>query len=451
MMKLVTAVSTVRVSHLLCCSAAVLLTACGGGSADLAQGQQNQTAAQSFDSATTPSQASNGAQDPSAATTIDAATAPAADATVASAGAATPDTGAAEAPHLLATATAVTGNLYVATTGSDSNPGTQAQPLKTITRADVLAKAGYVIHVAPGTYPVAASGLQSNGILTTKSGTASARIKFVSDVKGAAKIVVSGTGITWSSKGSYVDIDGFDISGTGRHGILAGGSNLTITNNFIHDLTVTGGCNGSGGAGIDTYGPVGNIVISGNILRNIGFKFIGNCNFVHGIYVANANNTITNNLVSGAGAVGINQWHGATGGTIVNNTVVHNKIGILLGQGDGGATGAGSANNYVANNVVYDNKTYGIVEGGQMGGNNRYVNNLVNSSGTNVSVKGAVSGTISSNPLFVNYQVNGSGNYRLSSSSPAIDRGTASLAPKVDLAGVARPRGAALDIGAYEF
>ncbi|MGI4717260.1 MAG: choice-of-anchor Q domain-containing protein [Janthinobacterium lividum] len=347
-------------------------------------------------------------------------------------------------------AMAAAAHIYVSPTGSDSNPGTQAKPVKTITRADALAGPGSTIHVAAGTYKVSAPSLGSVGIRTSKSGTATARIKFVSDVKWGAKIVVSGTGITWDSKGSYVDIDGFDISGTGRHGILAAGRNLTITNNFIHDLTISGGCNGSGGAAIDTYGPVGNVVIDRNIVRNIGYKMIGKCNTVQGIYIANANNLVTNNIVSGVAAVGIQQWHGATSSTIVNNTTFKNKMGILLGQGDSGTT-TGSANNYVANNIVYDNTTYGIIEGGKMGGNNKYVNNLVTKSGTNVKVKGSVSGTISSDPLFVSYSATGTGNYKLSKSSPAIDRGTSNQAPKVDFAGVARPRGAAVDIGAYEY
>lgn len=345
---------------------------------------------------------------------------------------------------------AMAADLYVATTGSDSNPGTKIRPVKSIARADVLAKPGTVIHVAAGTYKVSAPSLGSVGIRTSKSGTATARIKFVSDVKWGAKIVVSGTGITWDSRGSYVDIEGFDISGTGRHGILASGRNLSMRHNFVHDLTISGGCNGSGGAAIDTYGPVGNVVIDRNIVRNIGYRFIGKCNTVQGIYIANANNVVTNNIVSGVAAVGIQQWHGATSSTIVNNTTFKNKMGILLGQGDSGTT-TGSANNYVANNIVYDNTTYGIVEGGKMGGNNRYANNLVARSGTNMKVKGSVTGTISSEPLFVSYNAAGTGNYKLSSSSPAIDRGTASKAPTVDFAGVARPRGAAHDIGAYEF
>jgi hypothetical protein len=341
-------------------------------------------------------------------------------------------------------------NIYVSPTGSDSNPGTQTAPVKTITRADALASAGSTVHVAAGTYYVSAPGLANAGIVTRKSGTASARIRFVSDVKWGAKIVVSGTGITWDSRGNYVDIDGFQITGSGRHGLLASGAYLTFKNNFIHDLTVSGGCNGSGGAAIDTYGTVGNVVIDRNVVRNIGYRFIGSCNTIQGIYIANANNVVTNNIVSGVAMAGIQQWHGATASTIVNNTTFHNKIGILLGQGDAGTT-TGSANNYVANNVVYDNVAYGIIEMGKMGGNNRYANNLVARSGTSWKVRGSVSGSISSDPLFKNYLANGTGDYHVYSSSPAIDRGTWTKAPTIDFAGVARPRGAAVDVGAYEY
>ncbi len=341
-------------------------------------------------------------------------------------------------------------NIYVSPTGSDSNPGTQAAPVKTITRADALASAGSTVHVAAGTYYVSAPSLSSAGIVTRKSGTSSARIRFVSDVKWGAKIVVSGTGITWDSRGNYVDIDGFQITGSGRHGLLASGAYLTFKNNYIHDLTVSGGCNGSGGAAIDTYGPVGNVLIDRNVVRNIGYRYIGACNTIQGIYIANANNVVTNNIVSGVAMAGIQQWHGATASTIVNNTSFHNKIGILLGQGDAGTT-TGSANNYVANNIVYDNVAYGVIEMGKMGGNNRYANNLVARSGTSWKVKGSVSGSISSDPLFRKYLANGTGDYRVYSSSPAIDRGTSTKAPTIDFAGVARPRGAAVDVGAYEY
>jgi hypothetical protein len=404
MKKLVTFVSRVHVTPLLCCSAAVLLSASGVSNAAVMTG------------------------------TATAAPAPAPAAVVS---AAVPTS---------------TKNLYVSTTGSDSNPGTQAKPVKTIARADALASPGYIIHVAPGTYKVSAASSGSAGIRTTKSGTSSARITFLSDVQGGAKLVGSGTGFVWESKGNYVDIQGFDITGTTRIGILATGANLGIRKNNVHDLTVSIGCNGSGGGGIVTNTSVGNVVIDSNIVKNIGYQWVApaNCNTVQGIYISNANNVVTNNIVSGVAAVGIQQWHGATASTIVNNTVFYSKVGILIGQGDAGTTSTGSQNNYVANNIVYGNKIYGIQEAGKVGGNNRYVNNLVASSGTAWKVKGTVTGSISSNPLFVNYQANGSGDYHLTSSSPAIDRGTSNLAPKIDFAGVARPRGAAVDLGAYE-
>lgn len=115
----------------------------------------------------------------------------------------------------------------------------------------------------------------------------------------------------------------------------------------------------------------------------------------------------------------------ATASTIVNNTVFRCKVGILIGQGDSGASAAGSEDNYVANNIVYDNMTYGIVEGGTVGKNNRYVNNLVHASGTNVRVAGEVSGTISAEPGFVDYKADGSGDYRIHRTSPAFRRGSA--------------------------
>ena len=86
-----------------------------------------------------------------------------------------------------------------------------------------------------------------------------------------------------------------------------------------------------------------------------------------------------------------------------------------------------------ANNIVYDNTKYGIVEQGKVGRNNRYINNLVYSSGTNVLVAGKVTGTISADPLFVNYRADGKGDYRLLDTSPAIrkDAGKMPLAARL--------------------
>jgi hypothetical protein len=415
-------VSHVRVRRLFCCCAGLLLAACGGGSGNTADDPPIRLAGISSTMSTD-------------------------DAVAAVAMRAAPGTTVA----IIRDRTA-NDHVYVAADGSDANPGTQAAPFLTIAHADSRASAGSTVHVAPGTYDVSAPKTNSAGIRTTRNGTPFARIRFVSDVIGAAKIVMSGNGIAWNSKGDYVDIEGFDITGSGRIGILAEGANVTVTWNIVHDLTVSGGCNGGGGAGIDAWGPSGGAVIDSNVVRNIGYQWVAarSCNTVQGIYVTNQNNRISNNIVSGVASVGINSWHGATASTIVNNTIFNSKMGIVIGHGDSGTTPNGTENNYVANNIVYDNR-YGITEMGKVGGNNRYVNNLVKSTGRDWRVQGAVTGTISADPLFVDYQSNGSGNYRVYSGSPAIDNGTPVEPLTTDISGVARPRNAAIDIGAYEF
>src|SRR5262249_18265495 len=79
-----------------------------------------------------------------------------------------------------ASSTAMVG-LYVASSGSDSNCGTEASPFRTILAASSAARPGATIHVAPGTY--------YGGFQTTVSGTASAPIHYVSDTKWGAIIV----------------------------------------------------------------------------------------------------------------------------------------------------------------------------------------------------------------------------------------------------------------------
>jgi hypothetical protein len=59
-------------------------------------------------------------------------------------------------------------------------------------------------------------------------------------------------------------------------------------------------------------------------------------------------------------------------------------------------------------------------------------------------------GTITQDPLFVDFRLDGKGDYRLRKDSPARKRGLAALAPPSDIEGAVRPRAPAVDIGAYQ-
>jgi parallel beta-helix repeat protein len=342
-------------------------------------------------------------------------------------------------------------NVYVATTGLDSNPGSQSEPFRTIQRAAALAVPGTTVHVAPGTY--------RENVRTRVHGNAAARIRYVSDSKWGARIIGRGTEAMWTNDGNYTDIVGFDISGSGRLGILNSASHTLISRNHVHHLAVSGGCIGSGGAGIvnaNYRGSDGDVI--GNVVHDIGIP--GKCNGVQGIYSSNLRGRIYNNIVYRVSAYGIHLWHAANNVTIANNTVFLNGAagmggGIVIGTGDGPG-GVVLNNTKVINNIVFNNPNSAITEfcykGEEcIGAKNTIANNLVYGNGSGISLrKGAASGTIEADPQFVDYQPDGSGNYRLKRTSPAINSGLATYAPSTDIDNTPRPRGTAPDIGAFE-
>src|SRR5439155_27001041 len=95
-------------------------------------------------------------------------------------------------------------NYYVSPTGSDSSDGSASSPWATMGHADSIVGPGATVHVAPGVY--AAS------INTYTSGTASARIVYVSDVKWGAKVIGTNDS-TWSNWCDYLDMLDFDVTG----------------------------------------------------------------------------------------------------------------------------------------------------------------------------------------------------------------------------------------------
>jgi hypothetical protein len=328
-------------------------------------------------------------------------------------------------------------SLYVAVHGDDDNPGTRAKPLRTISKATRMARPGMTVIVAPGTY--------AESITSQTSGTRNARIVFTSETLWGAQIIGVGTrsDAAWRNDGDYVDIMNFDISGNEANGLQDGGSHVHLRGNRVHNV-VHGNCVMTWDANYTLH----DIEITENVVANCGTTMLD-----HGIYAAYSRGLIANNIAYGNAGFGIHCWHNCGQLTISNNLTFQNGGGIVIGQGDSPNFGHASADDMtVSNNIAVANRTVGITEGGVTGSRNRYLNNILFDNGEDqISLKtGTQTGTIISDPEFVDYQPDGSGDYRLRDGSPGIDAGTSVGAPPCAIDATPRARGHGYDIGVYE-
>jgi len=143
---------------------------------------------------------------------------------------------------------------YVATTGSDTDPGSLTQPWRTIQKAANSVAAGDTVYIRGGTY--------IGRVILATSGTPSARITFRNYQTETA--ILDGAGISLGNTDalfqidnrSYITVTGLEIRNSTHTGIRATtGTNLIIENVIVHD---------SGEHGIAFYN---NSVPSNSIVR----------------------------------------------------------------------------------------------------------------------------------------------------------------------------------------
>jgi len=124
-------------------------------------------------------------------------------------------------------------NYYIATTGSDSNPGTSEQPFKTINKGAEIAQAGDVVIIRSGTYKPTIK------ITPANSGTESSPITYISEIKDGAvidgQLSVPSTstrdGLFHLEGRSCIVIDGLRLINSGFFGILIKNcTNVTVKN-----------------------------------------------------------------------------------------------------------------------------------------------------------------------------------------------------------------------------
>ncbi len=351
---------------------------------------------------------------------------------------------------LAATTSASAATYYVSPSGSDSNPGTQTQPFQTIQKAANSVSAGDTVMVLPGIYSLSpsTSGTTEYGIKNNVSGTASARIRFISQTPWGAKLVTNGLRRVWwngdpgTQNGSYVDIQGFDMSGDGTIGIVNYASNVRMIGNYIHDITSGLVCDQYGGAGILQTNPAStNNDIIGNKIVRIGLL----CNIqpgAHAVYYGYGAGTLANNILGNAKHAALQIYPGPTGSILIANNVLF-----------GSNTGITSYCNgcFMKNNIFYKN-TYNIYESSSASGNT-YQNNIDYGATylNDLRVPVNITGTIAADPQFINYSADGSGDFHLKATSPAINAGITLSQVPTDFDGNGRPVGSSYDIGPYEY
>jgi len=331
-----------------------------------------------------------------------------------------------------------TADLYVATTGDDANAGTSpGAPKRTIAAAVAAAGPGQTISVADGVYDgnvTPTRGGSSAGFITVRAANKlGATIRGNGDEDEQSAVVI---------KHPYLRFRDLVITGKKgtRNGVLVGADNVEIIGCRIHTLCqfLTDGTSWKGGAGIDFDGPSrSNILIDGNEIFNIGLAS-STQQLVHGIYcgVHGTNFRIQNNLIYRCEDFGVHPYDEkeTSGIQILNNTIAGTGRGIL--QAPHGVT---------ANNLVYNvrGRHYDI-----RGNGNTVRNNAYAGTGDGSTTSSGVAEI--DNPRFVDYALDGSGDFHLRTGSPARDIGTTTGVPSLDRDGVHRPQGSVHDVGCYE-
>ncbi|WP_052732370.1 choice-of-anchor Q domain-containing protein [Hymenobacter terrenus] len=154
---------------------------------------------------------------------------------------------------------------------------------------------------------------------------------------------------------------------------------------------------------------------------------------------------VANNLVVNNGGTGMHSFI-SEHVDFINNTSYHNSQSPEINDGEMYANRSNDV--LFQNNILSADAGQVVNSNGSSNTNIRFVNNLY-FGGTTVAVAGT--NTVRANPQFVNPTTNwATADFRLASTSPAINAGVNNLLSTVDLAGNPRLVGANVDLGAYE-
>ena len=364
---------------------------------------------------------------------------------------------------ILQAVTAQSATYYVATTGNDSNPGTSSSPWRNPQKCALSpVRAGDTCIVRSGTY----TDTDGDGVVvfvynrsSTPSGTASAPITIKSEKPLGAAIVLPSNrsfAIGFQIYKPYYVIEGFDISGGNSNHSSAGsvgvqfresGTGGIARSNAIHHIgraSCTNSTNGFAGVIVRT----GSILVERNRIYSIGRRRNGEsgCSTTvsgldHGIYIRAASNaTIRRNVIYDANSGSPIQVYG---GTTTNLNIHHNTMSGNLATAH--IRLASTINTANIRNNTSNNPRLGMLHvAGLTASKVSVTHNTVTSRMIAVSnVSGVTLSSNFENTSSLGFINQSSNDFRLTSSSPLINRGTTSGVPIVS---DGKP-----DVGSYEY
>jgi hypothetical protein len=389
---------------------------------------------------------------------------------------------------------------YVSTNGSDSNPGTQAAPFKTIAHGSQKMASGDTLYIKAGTYNEGM--MHGYGGFVFKNGTSKSNMTRFAAYPGNealangytandnGKVIIKpprgwmgsenggATFTLWfSRKNEYIEVHGLVIDGTNstRPGTTSVNGPVKLDGSYEqniwaknirlvgNEIRYGGGIYGGGGSEIignwihhsQVYGLY--TAFDGGLLEGNLFEDIDG----HALHLFQQNHQVNgwvvrNNIFRRSGGGYYPTSHGRSGkhrplpavvltrgsNQFYNNLVYDNPYGGVM-------VGLAARDTLVANNTTYGNGKYGISVSSSFAGsrNAKIINNIawgnkgaqILNTGTNTTLQN----NLTTDPKFVNP---GAGDFGVQAGSPAIDKGMTLAEVPTDFTGKARPEGASYDI-----
>jgi len=347
---------------------------------------------------------------------------------------------------------------YVATDGSDGNPGSATAPVRTLQRAANMALAGDTVVVRDGTYghENAVTGgdsgdNESTPVVLYNSGIPGAPITIKAENQWGATLDCELLCDAYINlyNASYIVIQDFVITRGYKEGVHSNDSahHITLRGNRFEYIANRSSSSPLGLSGMYTNQNCHDFIVDGNIFHDIGRT---DANWLdHALYLHGTNFTITNNLFYNIP----HGWSIQAADGLNNVLIANNTFAFPQGGGQDGQIMLWNSQSSltIENNIFYNAKNYAITRYSSTIGNCSIDHNLIYGASAMIADTSgcSVGATQNADPAFINAS-SFPFDFHLRAGSPAIGTGIQVTAASL-VNELVRALTAVTDVGAYSF